>query len=94
MHRLLLALSLVLGACSGDSPTPTPDAGGPAAGGFGASCMAVTDTSSECMNKPCTNTFDMVGHPVCSQLCTFGMDASCPAGAMGAKCNMRGYCRP
>lgn len=94
MHRLLLALSLVLGACSSSS-TPTPDAGsGPAAGAFGASCTTVSDTSSECMNKPCTNTFDMIGHPVCSQLCTFGMDASCPAGSMGAKCNMRGYCRP
>jgi hypothetical protein len=48
------------------------------------------------MGKPCTNSFDMLGHNVCSQLCTMlkANDPSCPNGSMGQFCNMRGYCRP
>jgi hypothetical protein len=96
MQRLLLALSLVLCACSGSTPALTPDASGPAPGTFGAACTTVADMSSECMNKPCTSSFDMTGHPVCSQLCTMlkAMDPSCPTGSMGQFCNLKGYCRP
>lgn len=93
MHRLLLACAFVLSACSG-STTSTPDA--PAGAAFGATCTTVTDTAStECASKVCTNTFDMLGHPVCSQTCTFGMNDTCPAGSTGTKmCNMKGYCKP
>src|SRR5215468_2936017 len=97
MQRLLLALALalVLAACPGNS-SPAVDAAsdGPARGTFGATCTTLTDTSSECMGKPCTNAFNMFPTPVCSQLCTFGMDSTCPNGSMGPKCNMKGYCRP
>lgn len=90
MVRFLLACSFVFGACAGDSPD------GPSDGEFGATCTAVVDTgSTECTSGVCTNTFDMIGHPVCSQKCTTGMDDTCPAGADGTKkCNMKGYCRP
>lgn len=70
------------------------DAGGPAARTFGAACVTASDTSTECDSMVCTGTIDMVGHPVCSQKCTFGMDATCPSGSMGMKCNRMGYCRP
>jgi len=98
MQRLLLALSLVLGACSSSS-SPAVDAGGsdgPAPGAFGATCTTVSDTSSECMGKPCTNTFNMLPTPVCSQKCTMlkATDPTCPNGSMGQFCNMMGYCRP
>jgi hypothetical protein len=55
MQRLLLALALVLSACSSSSSSPAMDAGtdGLAPGSFGASCTTVTDNSSECMGKPC-----------------------------------------
>ncbi|HEY0194964.1 MAG TPA: hypothetical protein VGC42_27815 [Kofleriaceae bacterium] len=47
------------------------------------------------MSGVCTNTFDQIGHPVCSDQCTFGMNDSCPAGSTGTKmCNMKGYCKP
>jgi len=36
----------------------------------------------------------MLGHPVCSQQCTYGDNSTCPSGSMGQKCNMKGYCRP
>ncbi|HMG54398.1 MAG TPA: hypothetical protein VK601_12970 [Kofleriaceae bacterium] len=94
MKRLLLAWSLVVVACSGDSPPPAADAGGPAPRTFGAACVTPSDTSTECDSAVCTGTFDMVAHPVCSQKCTFGTDSTCPDGAMGKKCNMKGYCRP
>ena len=97
MQRLLLAWSFVLCACSGSAPAPAPDASsGPAAGTFGATCTTPADMSSECMNKACTNSFDMTGHPVCSQLCTMlkATDPSCPNGSMGQFCNMKGYCKP
>jgi len=90
MRRFLLACSLVLCACS-DGSRPMPDAGN---GTFGAACTMASDTSTECTSAICTNTIDMIGHPVCSQKCTFGMDSTCPNGAMGMKCNMKGYCRP
>jgi hypothetical protein len=93
-----LALSIALAACSSSS-SPTMDAGGsdgPAAGTFGAACVTVTDTSTECMGKACTNAFDMTGHPVCSQTCTMlkANDPTCPNGSMGQFCNMKGYCKP
>ena len=94
MHRWLLACSFVLAACSGSSPPPAPDASGPAPRTFGAPCMTPSDTSTECDSGVCTNTFDMLGHPVCSQKCTFGMDSTCPSGSSGMKCNMKGYCKP
>lgn len=99
MLRVSIALGLALAACSSSS-SPAVDAGGtdgPAPGTFGAACTTVTDTSSECMGKACTNTIDMAGHPVCSQTCTMlkAMDPSCPTGVSGTKmCNMKGYCRP
>jgi len=99
MQRLVLALSLALCACSSSS-SPAVDAGGggdgPAPGTFGAACTTVTDTSSECMGKACTNSIDNAGHNVCSQTCTLlnAQDPSCPNGSMGHKCNMKGYCRP
>jgi len=91
MHRLLLMCTL-LAACAGDSPGSV-DA--PAGGAFGAACTTPSDNAStECASHVCTNSFDMIGHPVCSQLCTFGTDGTCPAGTTGAKCNMKGYCKP
>ena len=90
MLRALLG-TLFLVACAGDAK-PAPDAAG--AGAFGATCATVSNSSTECTSQVCTDTFDMIGHPVCSQTCTVGMDATCPAGSVGAKCNMRGYCRP
>jgi hypothetical protein len=93
MQRLVLALSLALCACSSSSSPPTPDASGPAAGTFGAACTTVSDTSSECMGKACTNSIDNLGHNACSQTCTIlnAQDPSCPSGSMGQKCNMKGY---
>ena len=94
MYRLLIAWSFVVCACSGDAPS-TADAPGPAAGTFGAACVTASDTSTECMSGVCTSTIDLAGHPVCSQKCTAGMDALCPAGADGMKkCNGKGYCKP
>jgi hypothetical protein len=94
MQRVLLVWSLVLSACSSNSPAPGPDASG--TGLFGAACTTVSDTSNECMGKACTNTIDMAGHNVCSQTCTMlnAQDPSCPTGSMGQKCNMKGYCKP
>jgi hypothetical protein len=100
MHRFVLVCSLLLGACSGDAPKTTPDAAGPtdaagpAAGSFGATCVTVSNMSTECTSGVCTNAFDMLGHPVCSVQCTPGMNASCPMGAAGQMCNMKGYCKP
>ena len=72
--------------------TSTPDAAGL---GFGATCTTPSNTSTECASGVCTNSFDMLGHSVCSQMCTFGMNDTCPAGMSGAKmCNMKGFCKP
>ncbi|TMQ06392.1 MAG: hypothetical protein E6J90_27270 [Deltaproteobacteria bacterium] len=90
MQRLLVVWSVVLCACSG-TPAPAPDAGN---GTFGAACTMVSDTSTECASGVCTGSIDMIGHPVCSVKCTYGMDATCPSGSMGMKCNMKGYCKP
>jgi hypothetical protein len=88
MHRFLLACSLLLCACTDDaSPTGTLE--------FGATCTTASNTSTECASGVCTNSFDMLGHSVCSQLCTFGMNDTCPAGTTGTKmCNMKGFCKP
>lgn len=93
MTRLLVLAALVLAACSGKSPPAIDAASGLA---FGATCTVVTDTSTECTSGVCTNTFDMLGHPVCSQKCTMlaMTDPTCPMGASGQKCNMKGYCKP
>jgi hypothetical protein len=92
MQRFLLAWSFVVCACSGSTP-PSPDAAVGAA--FGATCATPSETSTECASGICTNTFDMLGHSVCSQHCTYGMNDTCPAGSTGTKfCNMKGYCKP
>ncbi len=89
--KLLLAgwFALIVVACAGDSPDE------PAAGTFGATCTTVIDTgSTECDSGVCTDTFDQIGHPVCSQKCPPGDGSTCPAGSEGKKCNMKGYCKP
>ena len=93
-RAMVPALMLILSACSDSAPPPGPDANGPAARTFGAACATASDTSTECDSGGCTATIDMVGHPVCSQKCTFGTDSTCPSGSMGMKCNRMGYCRP
>jgi hypothetical protein len=94
----LFALAIALAACSADAPTPSPDAAGSGGGSnlpFGATCTTPSDTSTECASGVCTNSFDMLGHSICSQKCTVlqGTDPSCPAGT-SQKCNMKGYCKP
>ena len=100
----LCAIVLAFTACSSD-PAPVADAAihvdapppdGLAAGSFGAACTTVSDTSTECTSGVCTNTINMIPHPVCSKKCTVlgGTDPACPAGTMGTKCNQMGYCRP
>lgn len=98
--RLIASLAgpslALLVACGGGSG-PSADAGPPPApGSFGAACATVSDTSTECTSGVCTNTFDQLGHPVCSQKCTVfsGTDPTCPNGSQGQKCNMKGYCKP
>jgi hypothetical protein len=86
MRRFLLACSLLLGACADDPSTGTLQ--------FGEACTMVSNTSDECASHVCTDSFDMIGHPVCSQTCTAGMDSTCPSGSAGMKCNMKGYCKP
>jgi hypothetical protein len=76
-------------ACAGDSPDE------PAPGTFGAACTTVVDTgSTECNSGVCTDSFDQLGHPACSQKCTPGDGSTCPEGSEGKKCNSRGYCKP
>lgn len=99
LKHLVLAFVVAVAACSGSTPPPNPDAksiDAPAAGAFGATCTTVSDTSTECTSHVCTNTFNMIPHPVCSQKCTTlgGIDPTCPNGSMGMKCNQQGYCRP
>lgn len=87
-------VALAVAACSGDTTTPIDAAGG-SAGAFGAACTAVKDTgSTECTSGLCTDSFDQIGHPVCSQKCTAGDGTTCPSGSEGMKCNMKGYCKP
>jgi hypothetical protein len=97
MRRILtLTISLSLAvACSKNPPPPMPDAAltnQP----FGATCTVVSDMSTECASGVCTNSFNMLPTPVCSQKCTMlgTTDTTCPNGSMGQKCNMKGYCRP
>ena len=99
VKSLLVALALALTACAGDPPA-NPDAA-PSADGrtnepFGAVCSVASDTSTECTSGVCTDSFDMLATPECSQKCTVlgGTDPSCPTGSMGQKCNKKGYCRP
>ena len=73
----------------------TEDEGSTQAGVFGATCTTVVDTGSqECDSGVCTDSFDMIGHPVCSVKCTPGDASTCPEGSEGKKCNMKGYCKP
>jgi hypothetical protein len=92
-----LVLALFLAACSGDSSTPMPDAA-PAGSNlpFGATCNIPSDSSTECASGVCTDSFDQLPHPVCSQKCTVlgGTDTTCPQGPSAQKCNMKGYCKP
>jgi hypothetical protein len=93
----ICTLAVLAAGCGSDSNTPADAAAdGPPPGTFGAECATVSDTSTECNSGVCTNTFNMVPHPVCSQKCTVlqGIDPTCPEGVMGKKCNMQGYCRP
>lgn len=96
MQRLLLVWSFVLGACSGSTPAPGPDAAGPAPRTFGAACANASNNAPDCDSHVCTDTIDKAGHPVCSQTCTIlmGIDPSCPNGSMGTYCNKLGYCKP
>jgi len=92
-----LVLALFVAACSSDAPPgPTVDAA-PAGTNlaFGATCNIPSDTSTECMSGICTNSFDQLGHAICSQKCTVlgGTDTTCPSGT-SQKCNMKGYCKP
>lgn len=100
VRLLLLTFILSATACTtGDGSKPVDAAAGadgPAPGTFGAACMTVSDQSTECNSGVCTNSFDQIGHPVCSQRCTVlqGTDPSCPMGPSNQKCNMQGYCKP
>lgn len=83
--------ALVAVACGGD------DGGGGMTGDgtFGAECIMVSDTNNdECDSGVCTDSFDQIGHPVCSVKCTAGDGSTCPAGSEGMKCNGKGYCKP
>jgi hypothetical protein len=89
MKLLYGCLVIATLACAGDPPA-APDPGA-----FGAECTAVVDTgSTECDSGVCTNTFDQIGHPVCSARCTPPDGSTCPEGSEGKKCNMKGYCKP
>ena len=107
MRKYLLAVALSVGAvslvlaCSGNTPHNNPDAKvfkDAAAGTFGAPCTTVSNMSTECNSKVCTNAFNQLPTPVCSVQCTMlGMNdpSECPVGSDGqAFCNMKGYCKP
>ena len=55
-----------------------------------------SNTAPDCNSHVCTDSIDMVGHPVCSQTCTMLKmpDSSCPNGSMGQFCNGKGFCKP
>ena len=90
--RTLLLLSLVSAlvlACGSDESNQ------PAPGEFGASCTTVADTgATDCDSGVCTDSFDQIGHNVCSVKCTPGDASPCPEGSEGKKCNSKGYCKP
>ena len=92
MKKLALGWMLLIGvlvACSDDEDT------GPAPRAFGAACTTAVDTgSTECDSGVCTDTFDMIDHPVCSLKCVTIDPTTCPTGSEGQKCNMKGYCKP
>lgn len=90
-----LAFVLVLAACGGGSPPPTPDAPKLTNQPFGAACTVVSDTSTECASGVCTDSFNQTT-ALCSQKCTMLQmtDPTCPMGSQGQKCNLKGYCRP
>jgi hypothetical protein len=95
MHRILMICALAFAAGCGDDGGSSSPPDAPSGAAFGAACTTVSNTSTECTSGVCTNSFDQIGHPVCSQQCTFGMNDPCPVGASGAKmCNMKGYCKP
>ena len=91
-----VAFAILLAACSADAPGSTIDAA-PAGSNlpFGATCTTASDTSTECTSGVCTNSFDQLGHSICSQKCTvlMGTDPSCPMGT-SQMCNKKGYCKP
>jgi hypothetical protein len=91
----LLALLLMLVACTGPEQMLAPDGPPSEIDGptdFGAPCQTVTDMSTECSTGACVH-FNMFTSPgLCTMKCT--MSSQCPAGSMGQKCNMMGYCRP
>ncbi|MCX5748262.1 MAG: hypothetical protein NT062_37900 [Proteobacteria bacterium] len=88
MHKHVVVMLGLLASCAEEAP--------PADRSFGATCTTVSDTSTaECDSGVCTDAFDMIGHPVCSQKCPAGDGTTCPVGADGTmKCNMKGYCKP
>jgi hypothetical protein len=88
-----LVMVLMLAACSGSPPPPSADAAATNLP-FGATCAVTSDTSTECASGVCTNSFDMLGHDVCSIKCTVGDSSTCPSGTQGMKCNGKGYCAP
>ena len=92
--RPLFACIIALAACAGEAPPPGPDAAPITNGPFGATCTVVSNTSTECASGVCTDTIDILGHPVCSEQCTYGNNSTCPSGSTGQKCNMQGYCKP
>ncbi len=97
MHKYLVVAVLALAGCSGSTPKSTFDASvdAPSNQPFGSRCVTVTNMSTECASGVCTNTFDQLGYPVCSQQCTVlgGTDPTCPMGPSAQKCNMKGYCK-
>jgi hypothetical protein len=93
--RLFAVWIIALAACAGKAPPPSPDAGAPITNApFGATCTVVSNMSTECTSGVCTDSIDMLGHPVCSVQCTYGDNSTCPSGSSGQKCNMKGYCKP
>jgi len=97
MSRFIVVCLLAVG-CGGGDPTPIDAAPSvdAAKAAFGATCTVVSDTSTECASGVCTDSFNMSAAPLCSQKCTMtqSTDPTCPAGSMGMKCNMKGYCKP
>jgi hypothetical protein len=92
IKQFLCSLVLVASCTSGESK-PAADAATTNLP-FGATCLTVSDTSTECTSGVCTDSFNALGHNVCSQKCTTGMDQTCPSGGSGMKCNTKGYCKP
>jgi hypothetical protein len=89
-HLLWLSVVAALAAgCGGEDDPPAGD------GTFGAACTMVSEPSAtECDSGVCTDSFDQIGHPVCSVKCTQADPSVCPEGSEGKKCNGKGYCKP